>query len=135
VRLIVSGIQVVAEGHGWERWGNLPLERERLYRLIASTRAEGVIFLSGERHIGALYRETSAVPYPLYELTASGFTHAWREASEAGPNRLGGLFTELHFGAVDLDWEAQTVRLAVKDVRATAQRSHLIRFNDLRVSA
>ena len=39
VRLIVSGIQVVAEGHGWERWGNFPRERERLYRLIAQTRA------------------------------------------------------------------------------------------------
>ena len=32
VRLLVSSIQVLAEGHRWERWGNLPAERERLVR-------------------------------------------------------------------------------------------------------
>ena len=37
LRLLVSSIQVLAEGHGWERWGNLPAERERLIRLIAET--------------------------------------------------------------------------------------------------
>ena len=60
LRLLVSSIQVVAEGHGWERWGNFPLERQRLYRLIADTRAQGVVFLSGDRHVGALYREPPA---------------------------------------------------------------------------
>ncbi len=40
VRLIVSSIQVVAEDHGWEKWMNLPLQRERLYRLIKETKAE-----------------------------------------------------------------------------------------------
>jgi alkaline phosphatase D len=34
LRLVASSIQVVAEGHGWERWGNLPRERQRLYDLI-----------------------------------------------------------------------------------------------------
>jgi alkaline phosphatase D len=39
LRLIVSSIQVLAEGHGWERWGNLPLEGQRLfpYRVDPST--------------------------------------------------------------------------------------------------
>jgi alkaline phosphatase D len=31
LRVIVSSIQVLAEGHGWERWGNLPRERQRLF--------------------------------------------------------------------------------------------------------
>src|SRR5262249_22644216 len=34
VRLLGSSIQVVAEDHGWEKWQNLPHERERLFRLI-----------------------------------------------------------------------------------------------------
>ncbi len=131
VRLIVSGIQVIVEGHGWERWGNFPLERQRLYRLIAETRAQGVVFLSGDRHLGAIYRETQGVPYPLHELTSSGITHPWREAAEAGPNRLGELFTELHYGAVEIDWERQSLQLALKDLRGAPRRSHTIPFNAL----
>ena len=105
VRLIVSGIQVVADGHGWECWGNFPLERQRLYQLVARTGAQGVVFLSGDRHVGALYREPAGGPYPFFEMTSSGVTHTWRGAAEAGPNRLGELFTDLHYGTVELDWE------------------------------
>jgi alkaline phosphatase D len=133
VRLVVSGIQVVVEGHGWERWGNLPRERERLYRLIADTGAGGVVFVSGDRHIGALYEETpAAVPYPLYEMTSSGVTHPWAKAAEAGPNRLGELFTELHYGMVEIDWDARALRLAIKDIQGVARRSRLIALNELK---
>ena len=135
VRVILSGIQVVTEGHGWERWGNMPLERERLYRVIAKTRADGVVLLSGDRHIGALYRETRGAPYPMYEMTASGVTHTWRDAKESGPNRLGELVTQLHYGVVDIDWTANALRLALKDITGAVQRSQVIRFNELKVTA
>ena len=131
LRLVVSGIQVVVDGHGWERWGNFPLERQRLYRLIAQTRAHGLLFLSGDRHLGALYRAANGTPYPLYELTSSGITHPWLDAAEAGPNRLGQLFTEPHFGTVDIDWEGRSLRLALKDIQGSVQRSRLIHFQEL----
>ena len=133
VRLIVSGVQVVVEGHGWERWGNLPRERERLLRLIAGTRAEGVVFLSGDRHIGALYTETRATPYPLHEMTSSGITHTWRTAAEAGPNRNGDLFTGLHYGTVDIDWSAAVLSLSIRDAGGRAQRTAVVPFNELKV--
>lgn len=131
LRLVVSSIQVIADGHGWERWGNLPMERERLYRLIAQTRAQGVLFLSGDRHVGALYREDAGTPYPFYEITSSGITHPWRDAAEAGPNRLGDLYTEPHYAGLDIDWEGQAVRLALKDQRGAVQRERRISFNEL----
>ena len=62
IRLIVSSTQVLAEGHGWERWGNMPLERQKLFDTIRDSGAKGVVLLSGDRHIGALYRETPAWP-------------------------------------------------------------------------
>jgi alkaline phosphatase D len=133
VRLIVSGVQVVTEGHGWECWGNFPPQRERLYKLIAHTQAQGVVFLSGDRHIGALYREASGTPYPFYEITSSGVTHPWRDAAEAGPNRLGDLFRDQHYGAVEIDWDAKSLRLAVKDIAGAPARSRLIAFNELEV--
>ena len=134
LRLIVSGIQVVVDGHGWERWGNFPLERQRLVDLIRDTRAGGVIFLSGDRHIGALYREASVTPYPLYEMTSSGITHPWKNASEAGPNRLGDLFTELHFGSVDIDWASRSVRLSLKDMPGAERRTQRIQLAELQVA-
>ena len=135
VRVLVSGIQVVAEGHGWERWGNLPLERQRLYGTIGRARANGVVLLSGDRHFGALYRETGGTPYPLHEMTSSGITHPWREARESNPNRIGELFTEIHFGAVEIDWAARTVTLALKDMVGTTRRSLAVPLEDLRLNA
>jgi alkaline phosphatase D len=133
VRLIVSSIQVLADGHGWERWGNFPLEREKLMRVIAKTRAQGVVFLSGDRHIGALYRETAGAPYPLHELTSSGVTHPWAQANEAGPNRIGDLFTQVHYGTVEIDWGARLLWLKLKDIDGAPRRFHEVRIDDLKV--
>jgi alkaline phosphatase D len=44
IRLIVSSTQVLAEGHGWERWGNMPLERQKFLDTIRD---------SGEKRRGA----------------------------------------------------------------------------------
>lgn len=131
LRLIVSGIQVVTNGHGWEGWGLFPLERQRLYRLIASTQAQGVVFLSGDRHIGALYAEPSAGPYPLLEMTSSGMTHAWAGAKEAGPNRLGELVTENHFGLVDIDWATRRLRLSIQSLAGATLRQHEVALHDV----
>jgi len=132
LRLIVSSIQVLAEGHGFERWGNFPLQRQRLFDLIARTRANGVVLLSGDRHIGALYRETRGTPYPLLEMTSSGMTHPWRQAAEAGPNRLGPLLGELHFGLVDVDWESRAVTLSLRDTAGAVQREVRVGLDELK---
>ncbi|MFM8899132.1 MAG: alkaline phosphatase D family protein [Burkholderiales bacterium] len=131
VRLIVSSIQVLAEGHGWERWGNFPLERARLFDLLTRTRAHGVVFLSGDRHIGALYRETRGLPYPLFDLTSSGLTHPWKNATEAGPNRLGGLVGDMHFGTVDIDWPTGQLTLALRGVGDEVWLEHKLGINTL----
>lgn len=117
VRVLVSGIQITTEGHGWERWGLMPHERNRLYGLIAKTQARGVVLLSGDRHIGAFYTERNNVPYVLTEMTSSGGTHVWDTANEAGPNRLGGLVRVLHFGTVEIDWLTRMVFLKLKDAQ------------------
>jgi alkaline phosphatase D len=113
LRLIVSSVQVLAEGHGWERWGNLPRERARLLALIAETGANGVIFLSGDRHVGGLYRRPGA-PYALYEITSSGLNMFYAAAREAGPLRLGQVYGRENFGTVDIDWWAGRVTLSVR---------------------
>ncbi|MBM3538437.1 MAG: alkaline phosphatase family protein [Alphaproteobacteria bacterium] len=132
LRLIVSSIQVVVEGHGWERWGNLPLERQRLYDLIAETRAAGVVFLSGDRHLAALYRESTGVPYPLTEITSSGLTRYYATSREAGPNRLGAVYGLPNFGTIDVDWWEGTVGLAVRDEAGHVRRQATLRLDELK---
>ncbi|MFM2422770.1 MAG: hypothetical protein RL291_1300 [Pseudomonadota bacterium] len=131
LRLIVSSIEVVADGNTYERWANLPLEQKRLFDLIASTRANRVIFLSGDRHIGALYRETGGTPYPLYEMTASGLTHSWENAPEQASKRLGALYGGKHFGSVDIDWLGRVVTLSLINLEGVPVRSHRIPFAEI----
>jgi alkaline phosphatase D len=132
VRILVSGIQTLATGHGWESWSLFPAERQKLFDTIARTRANGVVMLSGDRHIGAIYKETLGTPYPLFEMTSSGMTHPWKDAKEAGPNRVGELFTELHYGMVELDWAARAVKLQLRDAAGKVQREQIVSIADLK---
>jgi alkaline phosphatase D len=132
LRIIVSGIQTLATGHGWESWSLFPAERQKLFDVIARTRANGVVMLSGDRHIGAIYKETQGTPYPLFELTSSGMTHPWKDAKEAGPNRVGELFTELHYGMVELDWAVRAVKLQLRDAVGKVRREQIVSIADLK---
>ena len=135
VRILVSSTQCVVEGHGWERWGNLPLERERLYRLIRDSGARGVVIVSGDRHIGAIYHEANAtLLYPLVELTSSGVTHPWATAKEAGPNRVGELVTVQHYGLVDIDFSARRMVLSLRDAGQRVLHQHTIAFEELHIA-
>jgi len=115
LRLIVSSIQVIAEGHGWEGWRTLPRELARLTDTIKKTRANGVIFLSGDRHRAAAYRRIDGTPYPFYELTSSSLNSGVNSRQpEIDPQRLGGrLYAGENFGMVQIDWELGVVSLDI----------------------
>ncbi len=131
LRLIVSTVQVLAEGHGWERWGNFPIERQRLFDLIGETRARGVVLLSGDRHLGALYRETAGTPYALTEITSSGINKTYPNSREVGPNRLGTVYDGVTFGTLEVDWSAGSVELAVRGRSGEIRRQTSVKLNEL----
>jgi alkaline phosphatase D len=120
LRLIVSSIQVIAEGHGWEGWRTLPRELARLTDTIKKTRANGVIFLSGDRHRAAAYRRIDGTPYPFYELTSSSLNAGVESRQpEIDPQRLGGrLYAGENFGMVQIDWELGVVNLDILSLPA-----------------
>jgi len=140
LRLIVSSIQVIADGHGWEAWKMLPAERERLYNMINATGAENVMLLSGDRHAGAIYRKDLALTYPLYEVTSSSLNlpaTIWREESgttyvEPGPNRLGGMLYDANFGIIDIDWEYEAVSLELRGADGAIITRETVSLSDLR---
>jgi alkaline phosphatase D len=131
LRLIVSSVQVLAEGHGWEGWGNLPLERAKLLDLIAEAGAGGVILLSGDRHVGALYQRRAGVPYVLNEITASGINMTYAANREPGPLRLGAVYGAPNFGTIDIDWWAGEVRVSVRSMNGEPVRQVTIPLADL----
>ena len=132
LRLIVSSIQVLAQGHGFERWGNFPRERQKLLGLVKETEANGAIFLSGDRHVGALYRQADGAPYDLHEITSSGINRSYRRADEPGPLRLGDVYRRENFGSIDIDWPAGVVTLAVRDINGRQVRRISISISSLR---
>ena len=132
VRLIVSGVQVIVEGHGWEGWNNFPRELEKLKQLIQRTAAKGVVLLSGDRHIGAIYKSSVTQGYPLYEITSSGMTHAWAAAKEDGPNRLGELITQNHFGLIEMNWSQQEIQLGFQNTQGEWLKKQTIALSELR---
>ena len=133
VRLILSSIQVVSDDHRFEKWGNFPHERRRLFTLIRDTGAQGVVFLSGDRHTGELSRldparepngEALDPGYPLYDITSSAMlrsrpTNFADQRPAAGPespvsyvneinrHRVGSPLAYNHFGLITLEWEAE----------------------------
>lgn len=120
LRLIGSSVQLVADEHPFEKWANIPAERDRLLKLIRDTRANGVIVLSGDRHLGELSVATDAIGYPLYDVTSSGFNQAdkvWR-APEKNAHRVAAMPYGDNFGLVTVDWSAADplVSLQLRDV-------------------
>ncbi len=117
VRLIVSSIQVVADGHGYERWGNFPDAQKRLYDLIAQTGANGVVFASGDRHYGSINQIRDGVAYPLTDITASAINMPFRVAegtisyNEPATTRIGEGYAAVNFGLIEINWAASTLTL------------------------
>lgn len=121
LRLLVSSIQVMSEGHGWEAWREFPLEREKLYDVIDRTGADNLIILSGDRHSAALYERNDVIGYPLFEATSSSLNlpaSIWRAQSgdtwvEPDPNRLGDMIFDANYGRIDIDWAEKSARVSI----------------------
>jgi alkaline phosphatase D len=119
LRLIGSAIQVAAEDHPFEKWSVFPAERARLFKLLQDTKANGVVFLSGNRLFGELSEIDAGLGYPLFDLTSSGLNMGarnWRPP-EANKHRIAAMPAGDNFGMVVVNWEVTppTVRLQVRD--------------------
>lgn len=135
IRLLVSSVQVLSEGHGWERWGNFPGERRRLLELIAKTKAGGTIILSGDRHHGALYRAENGGAV-LYELTASSLN-----MRPPGPSRdarmaplVSDTFMQENFGLIGINWASRDVVLSLKGIGGAGYVERRIAFAEIGVA-
>lgn len=145
VRLIGSGVQVVPDEHGSEIWGNFPRERQRLFRLIRETKATGVVFLSGDRHLAEISRLSAdhgeGVGYPLYDVTSSSLNvpsgnltkSRVRFANEINSYRLGLTYFDVNFGTVLIDWDQSdpVLRLQVREENGDVVLQQRVKLSQL----
>ena len=134
LRILLSSIQIIAEGHAWESWRMMPLERQRLYSLIDATEADNLILVSGDRHFGAIYMHPGVAAYPLHELTSSSLnlplTDFVKEPlDEPGPYRLSGPYHEANYGMIHIDWAAGKVSLQLMDKQSRPVAKQTLTLN------
>lgn len=113
--LIMSSIQFLSGEHGFETWGNFPKEVEKLEKLIAGSKAKGVMILSGDRHISEFSRKSvTGLPYPLVDFTSSGLTHSYSSFSgEPNPFRVGEVVSRTSYGTIAINLETKEVRFKI----------------------
>ena len=116
LRVICSGVQVLAmpTGGGLECWNQQPRERQRLFDLVKETRAEGVLFLSGDRHFAELSRLPGALGYDAWDLTSSSLDQmTWPTPNQLG---VGPQVRQNNFGMLTIDWRGADPRIALEIV-------------------
>lgn len=140
VRILVTSIQLIADGHYWEAWAMLPKERRRLYETINRTRANGLVVVSGDRHSAAFYRQPDAIGYPLIEMTTSSLnipltSFVKNPAIEPGPKRLNRPYFDANYGLMDVDWSSGEIELTLMNPSNQVITSQRINMADLRFRA
>lgn len=130
-RIIASSNQFCHEYNGWESWTNVPHEQKRMVDLLRDTRAEGVVFISGDVHWGELSRREVEGFYPLYDMTSSGITETWPK-TEANEFRVGKVEPENNYGLFTITWEADPVlKMELKTVDGKVAVSETVRRSEL----
>ncbi len=114
--ILVSSIQFLSQEHGWETWGNMPHEVNKMQELIVNSKAKGVLFLSGDRHISEISKaEVPNLNYPLFDFTSSGLTHTYEAfVSETNPHRISKVIVDKNFGILKFSLESNSIKMEIR---------------------
>ena len=113
IRIIASSTQFGISWNGYEAWANFPHEQQRFLDLIKKTKANGVVFISGDVHYAEISKLEEEGLYPIYDVTSSGITSTWHFATP-NTNRINGPVMENHFGLIEIDWSKDDPTLNMK---------------------
>ena len=132
LRIIGSGSQFGIEYNSYESWANFPLEQQKMIDLIKKTKANGVLFLSGDVHYAEISKLSIPGMYPIYDITSSGLSSKWHFATPNN-NRIEGPVMENHFGLLTIDWEHKNpvIKMEVWDINNNQRFEYTIRLDEL----
>jgi alkaline phosphatase D len=132
IRIIGSGTQFGISFNGYEAWANFPHEQQRMLDLIRKTKANGVVFITGDVHYAEISKLQAEGQYPIYDVTSSGITSTWHFATP-NSNRIEGPIMDNHFGLITIDWTKPDIEIKMEiwDVRDNQRIEHTIRKSDI----
>jgi len=113
-RIIGSSTQFGISYNGYEAWANFPHEQLKMLRLIKETKANGVVFISGDVHYAEISKISAHSPYPIYDVTSSGLTQTWH-LSTPNKNRIEGPFMGNNYGLLNIDTEQNVLKVEIRN--------------------
>ena len=116
-RFIISSIQFLAIGHGWECWNNFPYERERLIDLIDRSNVKHTVLLSGDRHRGGHYELKTKSNKIISEMTSSSLNVPYSNPEEPGPLRIGGTYSKENYGVIQMYESKDSLSVMLKNIK------------------
>jgi len=116
-RFIISSIQFLAIGHGWECWNNLPYERQRLIDLIDSSSLQHTVLLSGDRHRGGMYQLKTNGNKIISEMTSSSLNVPYSNPEEPGPLRIGSTYSKENYGVIQIGESQDSISVMLKNIK------------------
>jgi len=127
LRIIGSSTQFGIEFNGYEAWANFPHEQQRMMDLIQKTRAEGVLFISGDVHYAEISKIQPSGAYPIYDVTSSGITSTWHFPTP-NAHRIEGPVMENHFGLLSIDWKPADplIRMEIIDISGNSRIEYTV---------
>ncbi|MES2801011.1 MAG: alkaline phosphatase D family protein [Bdellovibrionota bacterium] len=129
LRLIVSSVQVIANDHYFEKWGNFPKERERFFALLKKHKAKNAVILSGDRHLSAIAKEDVKGLGTVYDVTASSLNKPSRNlAPEVDKSYTAPSFLKSNFGLIAIDWSKKSLTVQIMDEDKKSQLEQVIKF-------
>ena len=132
LRLVCSGSQFGIEYNGYEAWANFPHEQKRFLDLVKKTKANGVLFLTGDVHYGEISKLEEPGMYPIYDFTSSGLSSTWHFATP-NKNRIEGPIMDNHFGLLTINWKKRNpvIKMEIWDTNNNQRVEHSIRLNEI----
>jgi alkaline phosphatase D len=128
LRILASSIQLIPNEHSFEKWGNFPHERDRVFKLIENLKIKNLIVVSGDRHHAEISRKKLASGVELVELTASSINFPSTIQEEPNRYRIGRRYNLENFGLARIDWSTRMIQLEIRDMDNKVISSTRARF-------
>lgn len=129
--LLCSSVQVLADEHNYDKWGNFPTSRKRLLNLIVKLQPKNLLLLTGDRHMAEISKmDLQGLPYPLYDFTSSGLTHIRSSNSEPNKFRVGDMIVKRNFGILKIRWDGDrpVVTMQVKGLQNELFQEVIVKY-------
>ena len=107
ILILASSIQVLATEHRFEKWSNIPHERDKLLALLNNLSSK-VLIISGDRHRSGFYKLDN-----IYEFTSSSLNKGIFSSYESDSLLIGKTYIQNNYGIVQ--FHENTLNLFIKD--------------------